>query len=134
MAKAALITELTNDPLARGYAGMTAAQAAISLNEKNRTRNRAMVQVSAILDAIAWTEYDALTATHKDRLNVILARDTINANSVNVRAAFLAAFTNGSTSRANLIALLSEPISRAVEIGLTEPATPGLIEWARAHG
>lgn len=134
MAKAALITELRDDPLARGYAGMTATQAAISLNEKNRTRNRASIPVSEVLDAIVWTEYDTLTATHKDRLGVILARDAINANSTNVRAVFLAAFTNGSATRTALIALLAEPVSRAAEIGMTEPVTPGLIEWARAHG
>lgn len=134
MTKAALIAELRDDPLTRGYAGMTAAQAADALNARTRTRNRAMVSVSEILDAIDWVEYDALAAAHKARLNLILARDAVNANSTNVRAAFLAAFAAGSTTRTSLIALLAEPISRAVEIGMTEPATPGLIEWARAHG
>ena len=134
MAKAALIAELRDDPLARGYAGMTAAQAAASLNERNRTRNRASIPVSEVLDAIVWTEYDALAAAHKDRLGLILARDAINANSANVKAVFLAAFTNGSTTRTNLVALLGEQISRAVEIGINEPVGAGFIEWARAHG
>ena len=37
---AVLANELTNDPLARGYASMTDAEAAARLNTANRTVNR----------------------------------------------------------------------------------------------
>lgn len=134
MSKTALLAELAGDPLARGYAGMTAAQAAASLGTLDRTRNRASVAVSAILDAIVWTEYDAVATTLKERLGLILARDTINANSTNVRATFLAAFAAGSATRTALLALLAEPISRATELGFDGPVTPGLIEWVRSRG
>ena len=130
----ALIAELFSDPLARGYAAMSAKDAAASLNAKNRQRNRDLVPVSDILDAIAWSEYDAASAAHKARLNLIMARDRVNANSANVKQAFLDAFAAGSATRAALIALLVETVSRATELGLST-VTPGVVEEARRiHG
>jgi hypothetical protein len=48
-----LATELTNDPLARGYSGMTAAQAAASLNTANRPSATTVLIPSAEL--LAWS-------------------------------------------------------------------------------
>jgi hypothetical protein len=112
--------ELINDPLVRGYVGMTDAQAAASLLTKNRPRNKVTLSASEIFEAIDTDEYLALSATEKDRVNIVLnLGDSIQIGPASkARAFILAAFAGaaGAITRPALAALAVEQISRATEL------------------
>lgn len=126
---AKLRTELTTDPLTRGYSGMTAAQVIASLNTANRTRARALIPSYEIVNAIVPADWAALT--DKTAIQLIISAGSVDPNNSNVSAAFLAAFGAGTTTRANLIAIRNETVSRAVELGLGDVHT-GDVNAARS--
>ena len=129
----ALKTELTTDPLGRGYAGMTNTQVVTSLRTANRTVERRSVSGSQIYNAIVPSEFSALLATQQQLVRDVFGLgDTIDVRTgTNVRAVMLAAFGAGTTTRANLIALVQETVSRAAEIGLGD-VREGDVARARA--
>jgi hypothetical protein len=130
----ALIAELFNDPLGRGYAGMTAEQAAASLNAVNRPRFRSAIPAAEIFAAVDLTEYKALTAQERDAFALVIAMGTVNANDANTRGILSAIFPGGGATRPRLIAVAQEQVSRAAELGLGD-VMPGHIEEARRiHG
>lgn len=120
----ALRDELTNDPLARGYAGMTTAQKIASLNAVDRTLPVAAVSGSEIYNAIDQTEFDALGDPDKAKVDRITSlSDPVNLADLpagRARATLVAIFTPGAgpISRAALIALTTRPVSRAEELGI----------------
>lgn len=117
---AALEAELTNDPLGRGYSGMTDAQAADSLNTVNRPTTRTLIPAHEVFEAIVPGEWGAVSAENKARVNAMLAMGEVNAAGANTRATFQAAFGAGTTTRTNLAALQNGPnVSRATELGLS---------------
>ena len=130
---AKLKVELTVDPLARGYAGMSDTQAADSLNALNRTVNVASVTGQDIFEAVVPGEYAALTADQKSLLHALIGMGTIKVNATNTKAALLAMFGAGTTTRANLVALQKTPCSRATELDLGREANHGDIYWVRTH-
>ena len=81
-----LKTELDSDPLARGYASMTDAQAADSLNAVNRTVDTETVQGWELWGATVLTEYSALTAAQRDFWNALVGQNAISVKSAAVRA------------------------------------------------
>ena len=115
---AILKEEIVSDPLGRGYSGMTPQQIADSLNTINRTKSVQTVSGQDIFEAIVPTEFVALTADQKNLLYAIIGMDTIRVNGTNTRTALLSMFGVGTTTRANLAALQTVPVSRAVELGL----------------
>ena len=129
----ALKTELTTDPLGRGYAGMTNTQVVTSLRTANRTVERRSVSGSQIYNAIVPSEFSALLATQQQLVRDVFGLgDTIDVRTgTNARAVMLAAFGAGTTTRANLIALVQETVSRAAEIGLGD-VREGDVARARA--
>ena len=129
----ALKTELTTDPLGRGYAGMTNTQVVTSLRTANRTVERRSVSGSQIYNAIVPSEFSTLLATQQQLVRDVFGLgDTIDVRTgTNVRAVMLAAFGAGTTTRANLIALVQETISRAAELGLGD-VREGDVARARA--
>ena len=129
----ALKTELTTDPLGRGYAGMTNTQVVTSLRTANRTVERRSVSGSQIYNAIVPSEFSALLATQQQLVRDVFGLgDTIDVRTgTNVRAVMLAAFGAGTTTRANLIALVQETVSRAAELGLGD-VREGDVARARA--
>lgn len=134
----ALIDELFNDPLGRNYAGMTAEQAAASLNAQNgglgRTRFRSSIPSSEIFAALDLTEYKALTAQERDALQLVVTLGSVNARDANTRGILSTLFPAGSATRARLVAVASETVSRAEELGLAS-VMPGHVEEARRiHG
>jgi hypothetical protein len=132
----ALKTELTQDPVALGYAGKTSIQAAALLNATNtgRSRNRTRVEITEVFNQIddgAWPS----TAILQDKLRGILSMPYVDASNTNTRGIFGAIFPNsGATAatRGRLLALSTEPISRAVELGWGF-VTPGEVEQALAQ-
>ena len=129
----ALKTELTTDPLGRGYAGMTNTQVVTSLRTANRTVERRSVSGSQIYNAIVPSEFSTLLATQQQLVRDVFGLgDTIDVRTgTNARAVMLAAFGAGTTTRANLIALVQETISRAAELGLGD-VREGDVARARA--
>ena len=116
----ALSSELTVDPLARGYSGMTYAEIVTSLNTKNRTRVLDTLSSAQIYEAIVPSEFQALTDAQR-----LLIRDVFGlGNSVqvgpstNARSVLVGILGGGSDSITALAALLEETISRATELGL----------------
>lgn len=125
--------ELINDPLGRGYAGMTDAQAAASLNMVNRPRERGVVPAHELIDATVPAEWATLTAAEKQRYQTLTGAGEVNVRSANVRAAFMAMFGAGTATRTALAALQNEQVSRAAELGL-ETVYEGHVFMARAGG
>lgn len=129
----ALTTELTTDPLRRGYAAMSDAQAADSLNTANRTVERATLRAADIFEAVVLSEYNALAAAKKAQVDRVLnlAGDDIpvGANS-KARAFLLDAFVAGSATRTALAAAVQHQVSRAAELGLG-PVSHQMIAEAR---
>lgn len=116
-----LIDELTNDPLARGYAGMTDQEVVDSLLTKNRPTQRTVIPSYEIFDAIVPDEWAALSSQEKQRIQTILSMGNVNIKGTNTRDSFLRAFLPGTTTRTNLAALQVGPnISRAEELGISD--------------
>lgn len=117
---AALATELTTDPLGRGYAAMSDVQAAASLNTRNRTGpDRGIIPSYELINATVPAEWNSLSATEKQRYQTITGAGSVDIQNANVRAALAAMFGAGTTTRTNMVALQSGvSISRADELGL----------------
>lgn len=113
-----LRNELINDPLGRGYAAMSDLQASDSLNIVNRTKTNTSVTGAEIFEAAVPAELDALTDVQKQKFYAICSLNEIKIASTNTKAALLAMFGAGTSTRVALIALASRPCSRAEELGL----------------
>ena len=113
----ALKAEIVGDPLARGYAAMTDQQVADSLNAKTRSVDREELAAWQVIEATVPADWATLTATEKDRYRTFISAGTLNPRGANTRAAFQAMFL-GTVTMTNLLALLSEQVSRALELGL----------------
>ena len=123
----ALANEISNDPVALGYAGKTDSQIADLLNATNtgRTLNRTQVPTTEIMGAISSATpsnaWPAVASKQESMLLAILGMPYVDASNTNLRLIFGEIFPNSgntATTRANLLALGSQTVSRAVEIGL----------------
>lgn len=123
--------ELTTDPLARGYAGMTDVQAAASLNTADRAVARTIIPAYEIINATVPAEWAALSAAEKQRYQTMTGAGQVDASNANVGAAFLAMFAGGTATRTALAALQSTTMSRAAELGLDTVTT---LDVERARG
>ena len=112
-----LAAELADDPLDRGYDGMTDQQAADDLNTAYRSANVDAVSSADVYDAIVPAEYTGLTAAQKSILSDIFSLSEVRVQG-NTRDALLAIFGAGTTTRTNLAALTTASITRAAELGL----------------
>lgn len=130
---AILRSELQNDPLGRGYAGMTPEQAAASLNTVNREVDREVVGRNVIpshraIAALVAADYLALTDGQQRLFALLVSAGFIDVANTGMRALFTALFPSGTT-RDNLIDLLTVMVSRAEELGLPH-IEPGHVEQA----
>ncbi len=133
----ALKDELANDPLARGYLGMTNEEAATDLNTSYRTRNRTSMTGDEIAQAADPAEFNGLddgsannTADVKGHWLALCGRETIDPFAAANVQLVVAIFGGGSTTVANLNAARVESITRAVELSLPF-VKPGHVEFAR---
>lgn len=113
----ALKTELTTDPLSRGYSTMTDEQAAARLNVPDRQPNRETLDAGSLVASIVRAELAALTANDKDYLRLVAMAQTMPL-TVTLKTELGGIFPVGSQTRANLVALLKRTGSRAEELGL----------------
>ena len=120
-----LQNERTNDPLSRGYSGMTDVQFLSSITTENRVIARTLLNAGEIFEQIDAAEFTALSAASKGRVDRVLG---LGANIIvgpgnNHQAVqeLIAAFGGASATLTNLAALRDELKSRAVELGLPNP-------------
>ena len=114
-----LKTEISTDPLSRGYSGMSDLEVADSMNTVNRPVTREYVTGSEIFNATNDVEYSALTVDQQAAWDRLCGIDQIKISSGVAKAREAELFGPGSTTRTNLVALKAAPaISRAQEIGL----------------
>ena len=112
-----LSNEITNDPLTRGYSGMSDQELADSLNTEDRERNKASLTGSEVMNAIDKAEFQALPAADEATVWNILHLGTINPFGIE-KDIMVDLFGGASDTIANLALLRVEAISRASEIGL----------------
>lgn len=114
-----LAAELTDDPLGRGYAGMTDLQVSVSLNTVNRTRPWPFLTGDDAFQATDSSEFAALTNdTRRGLWLSFCARDTIDPFATANVAFVTWLFGGGSQTVANLASVRQENLSRAEELGL----------------
>jgi hypothetical protein len=125
-----LATELTDDPLGRGYAGMTDQEAADDLNTEYRTKPKPTITGDEAFTATDAGEFATLTDHQRVLWMAFTGKDAINPfHAVNV-ALVDWIFGDDSTTVANLAVIRVTPCSRAVELGLGI-VRPGHVENAR---
>ena len=113
-----LRTELTDDPLSRGYSSMSDLEAANDLNTVYRTKTRDYVSGSEIFNVTDNTEYAALTDAQKISWDALCGIDQIDTSSGVAKAREAEIFGPGTTTRSNLSAIKSPAATRAVELGI----------------
>ena len=118
--------EIQNDPLARGYLGMTDVEVAESLNTVNREVNKESISASEIFNALDRSEFIALSAANKARVDRVMSLGNPILIQGNVKDELMDVFIAGSQTRANLAAVIKIPVSRAREIGIGNISTPRL--------
>lgn len=115
---------------------MTDAEIIATLNASEATTLTALTLSSAqIYDAIVPSEFQALTATMQQYVRDILGLGSgIDVGpSSNARTVLAAAFGAGSTTRANLLALLNTTTTIAAGLGFSNGVTIGDLQTARAQ-
>ena len=128
---AVLHDELTLDPLARGYAGMTDAEAATDLNTEYRQVHVESMSGSEVAQNIVPAEYAALTDTKKTQTLALFGWSSLNPWGKEADV-MIGIFGVGSQTIANLQTTRLKMISRAVELGLGF-VFPGDVQAARLY-
>lgn len=127
-----LRNELQSDPLGRGYAGMSDQEAADSLNAVDRSRSVEIFTGDDLFNLTDGSEFASLTAEKKQLWIMFCNRQAITPIAGSANAAFVGwIFGNPSTTRSNIIAALTESISRANELGHGGLVKSGHVERAR---
>jgi hypothetical protein len=117
-----LKNEFINDPKGYGYSsywnnGQDWKLAELINQVRDSIRiDRERVFAYEVFEAIVPEEWSALSAGEKQRIQTILSMGEVLTKGPNTRAAFQAAFAAGTTTRANLVALLTRSGSRAEEL------------------
>jgi len=112
-----LKTELTTDPLARGYAAMGDQEAAVSLNTNDREPERDDITAGVLMSALVLAEYNALTAVERRYFDLLVSAGSVTLNST-VRQQIRALFPQGTQTKQNLNGALKRVGSRADELGI----------------
>lgn len=112
-----LKTEITDDPVSRGYSGMSNKDAATDLNIKYRTKNKETMSSTEVMNAIDKNEFNVLSADNKQLIWNILHISNINPFGIEADL-FVDVFGGGSVTISSLTSLRVVNISRAVELGL----------------
>lgn len=115
---ASLSDEIATDPLGRGYAGMTDAEAADDLNTAYRSRNRAAISGDEAFQATDTTQFAALTDVSRQLWLAFCGRAAIDPFATANVAFVQWLFGAGTQTLINLAAIRAEPISRSEELGL----------------
>ncbi len=127
-----LKTELSVDPLERGYSSMTDKQVVIDLNTEYLTQDRETIETWKIFEATTRGDYNSLSNTEKQLYQTILSMGFINIMGGNTRMSLTSMFGSGTTTRTNLIALQTQSINRAIDLGIRSPVRLNHVIAARS--
>jgi len=130
MATQPLRDEVSGDPLAIGYSGMTDAQLFASLHGLTRSRNRTELSASEVFNAIDEGELNGLTAENRLKIFDLLHMGTLNPFGLE-QAIFVGVFGGGSATITALATARVEAISRVTELGNLGDTSEGAIHRAR---
>lgn len=116
---AVLANELNTDPQTLGYAPFISSGNNTVLRrllntpgQSGESIERDTIPVEWVRDQLVFTEVAALTTAERETLTVLLSGNHLTVNP-RTKAAFSQIFGAGTTTRANLVALLNRPASRA---------------------
>ena len=124
-----IVAELRNDPTSKGYAGMTAVQAAEAGSIANRPVNKTSMTGDEMFSHTNATEYTLLTDLQKLQWISFCGRETIDPfGAANV--AFVQSLFAGGATIASLSAARRRNVTRWEEIG-AGVVRAGNIEEAR---
>lgn len=129
-------TEITTDPKGLGYAGKSDYEIATLLNTpglSSETIFRGYTPIEEVVACLVAAEVTALSTANQTLLDKLLRGSRLKTGDANLRTAMGAVFANGTTSRANLIAVASRPASRA-EALFGENTSITDVDVARALG
>lgn len=112
-----LKTELTTDPLARGYSAMYDVAAALSLNKPDRTPDADSVDTGVLRACFVLADWNALLPEQKLRLDFLLGSPTL-AVPAHIRSELRNLFPQGNATRTALTFATRRTGSRADELGL----------------
>jgi hypothetical protein len=126
----ALKTELTTDPIGRGYASKNDEQAAATFSIMDRQPNRETLESGLLVAAIVRSEFAALVAGDKQYVQMVATAPTMPLTAT-LKTELGAIFPAGSATRANLVALMKRPGNRAEELNLGGIPTTSEVANAR---
>lgn len=127
---AKLKTELTTDPIGRGYADMGDEAAAATFAVNDRQPNRETLDSGLLAASLVLSEYTALTAAQKDYLRIACSAGVLPITAT-LKSELGDIFPQGSTTRANLLGLMKRPGNRADELNLGGVPTASDVANAR---
>lgn len=124
---ATLKAELTNDPIARGYAAMTRPTdggpqpddeaIAKSLNTADRNVDVSIIDGGMLVASVVRSEFASLSAADKQYVQLVAMASQIPLTST-VKTELGAVFGAGTATRANMLALMKKTGTRGEELGL----------------
>lgn len=124
-----LKTELTDDPLVRGYSAMTDEAAADSLNTADRTVGKSSMSGDELFQQTDSTEFTGLTAGKQQMWVSFCARDSVDPHAA-ANVTFVQFIFGAGDTLTALSAARDTTVSRASELGIGE-AKVGHIQEAR---
>ncbi len=124
-----LSNEISGDPEAFGYAGMTVAQRLASINGLTRSQNRTSMSGDEVFQNMdSRATLDGLTEAQRRDFLDLCGRDSLDPfGAMNVEL-IKSIFGNTSATVNNLVAARIEAISRAQEIDIPFPVRIGEME------
>ncbi len=125
-----LKAELTDDPLGRGYSGMSDAEAATSLNTVNLFRDRTTMTGSEVFNAFDAAEWSRLSNADTQQVWNVLHLGVLDPFGLEATV-LIGAFGSGSLTIVALANARKEPISRATKLRLGRVRV-GDVQRARA--
>ena len=112
----ALRAHIDSDPDGRVYSGMDDDGVAISLRTETKTRDKASMTGSEVLQSVDTTEFNALTDTQENRLWGLLGLGSLDPFGQEAQA-MIKLFGGGSTTITNLQAERVETVTDSVYYG-----------------
>lgn len=126
-----LKNEVIGDPISKGYASMSNAQVANTINTTVRNIPKEYIEGWEIAEAIVPAEFSLLKVSDQSWLNAIFQLPRVKITSGNVRNYLFTMFVLASQTRANLTALATRSITRREELGFERPVEEYDVEKAK---
>lgn len=121
--------EIDNDPLGRDYAGMSDQEISDDMNTKYREVSVMSIPSEEIVAALVPLDILSLTDAQLRNLWGVIGAGSVKPDDDDVKNFFAGLFGSGTTTRANLLALAKQTVSRAAELRIRVKV--GLVAEAR---